>query len=123
MVKSVEEKPAWLTGSVRKWAPETTRVVMQLVGEALRKGYCSANDVTDRDIPNSKLIGVAFATLPRFGIVRTETRLKSRFPSQNGRRVYVWVLQDGALARRCLRKIKSLLLDEPEPEEKQPYML
>jgi len=104
----MQNQPAWLRGILQKRTPDALRILGDLVEAGLKKGHCSANDIVHRDLAEPNIIGSVFKTLKGLGFRQSDFREEARFKSQHGRKVFRWVLEDGAKARLFLREVGGI---------------
>ena len=117
------EEPEWLVPTLTKYSPDSVCVIMQCVKAGLRKGECSANDVTTDNLDEVNVVGGSFKRLRRFGFVKTDRRVKGKRPEQHGRDFPIWVLEQRHLALHLLRHERAPLLDNPPEPDGQLVML
>jgi len=107
---STADMPTWLSGIITKRTPDVLKVLAELVEAGLSRGYCSANDVKSRDLPEPNVIGATFKTLRHLGFRQLDERLEARFESQHGRKVFKWQLDEPHKAREFLAAVRASLL-------------
>ena len=95
---------AWLEGLLAKRTPDALAIMGDLIKAGLRKGHCSANDITHRDVEQPNIIGGVFMVIKRMGFRQTDRREEAAHKSQNGRKVFVWELEEPSRAKLFLRK-------------------
>jgi hypothetical protein len=117
------DDPTWLAPMLKKRTPDAIRVLMDLIEAGLRKGECSPNDVRERDLEQSNVIGGIFKGLPKFGFKQSDRRIRGKYKSQHGRKVFIWVLEDPTLARHLMNHMRVAVLGEAQPTTGQMVML
>jgi len=105
-----EPDPTWMTGLIAKRTPDVLTVLSQLLEAGLAKGYCSGNDVATRDMKEPNAIGATFKTLKRLGFRQSDERIKPKYPSQHGRKVHKWMLDEPYKAKEFLRQVRGKLI-------------
>ena len=105
----MKDPGSWVDGIIKKRTPNVLLVLSQLVEAGLAKGYCSANDVTSRELPEPNVIGATFKTLRSLGFRQLDERLEARFESQHGRKVFKWRLEEPSKALAFLRGARHAL--------------
>lgn len=113
----------WLVPFLKKRTADATRVLMDLIEAGLRKGECSPNDLKERDLACSNIIGATFRILPKFGFVQTDRRIRGKYKSQHGRKVYVWRLDNPIMARHLISHMRQALIGEAQPTTGQMVLL
>lgn len=119
----MNDRPAWLTGILKKRSLLALRIILELIEVGLRQGEVSANDITvvyTKDEANT--VGACFKILPRFGFVHTDKRVRTETRKKHGRRVDVWELREGWKAQDYVNDIKMVILDRQDELPTQQEM-
>jgi len=91
-----------------KRKPDALMVLMQLVRAGLRKGSCSGNDVVNRNLTESNVIGGVFSTLKTLGFIQTDRREVGIHESMHRRKVHIWELLEPFKARYFIDKCAGM---------------
>ena len=108
---------SWLTGIIAKRTPDVLAALGDLLGVALAKGRCTADDIRSRDFEQPNVIGACFKMLPRFGFEQeTITQngktytlcVKAQHEKGHGRLLPVWRLAERWKAEKAMTMYKNM---------------
>ncbi len=121
-MKTTDDYPSWCRGIISKRTPDALAVFADLLRAGLARGECSPNDVADRNLDESNIIGGVFQTLPSIGFYQTSERVKPLATRKNGRKLFVWKLVERWRAEAFMNALPAPLRRGSVPEQDQQLL-
>lgn len=118
-MKTTTDYPAWCHGIIAKRSPDALAVLADLLRAGLANGECTANDVAQRNLQESNIIGGVFKLLPSVGFRQTGERVKPNAKCKHGRLLFLWKLTERWKAERFLNMVTRAILPEDDKPGQQ----